>query len=164
MPHTGLTMTIERYIERAAEVVGSYGNYKQAPDVVDAITIVMPRVALINGQLDEFTRYVYRMDDSGRHINLAGNTQIPTGVWTPWGSKGKLTRTERDVMRAFMRSFGKERPTPLYFYAAIHRRWFVNTAMFDTLPMAQAWVARHQMTAQDYLKYGGLIRRGTPGI
>jgi hypothetical protein len=148
----------DKFLTRVVESVGSYGNYKVAPERVDAETIVLPRVALINGELESFTRFIYHVE-SGRHVNLSGNTCIPSGVWCPWGSKGNLTRTERDVMRKYMLSFAGERPTPLYFYMAKHRRWYVNTPIFDTLALALAWVGRHQMSAKDYLRYGGLVWR-----
>jgi hypothetical protein len=155
-------MSLDKFVVRAAELTGAYGNYRTAPELVDAETIAMARCTLANQELELFTRFCYQQDVNGRFINLAGNTQIPVGVWCPWGSSGKskLTRTERDVMRKWMLSFSGERPRPLFFYASAMRRWHVNTSSWDTLTLAMAWVNRHELIPKDYLKYGGLVRRG----
>jgi len=156
-------MTIDKFIDRAANIVGSYGNFRTTPDQVDAETVALARCALANQELDLFTRFCYQQTDNGRFINLAGNSQIPVGVWSPWGSSGKsaLTRSERDTMRKWLLSFASERPRPLFFYMPAMRRWHVNTPTWDTLTIALTWVKRHEMTPKDYLKYGGLVRRGS---
>lgn len=158
-------MTMEKFIDRAATIVGAYGHYRTAPDLVDAETIAAGRCTLANQELELFTHFCYQQNEHGRFINLAGNTQIPSGVWAPWGSSGKgsLTRTERDVMRRWLLSFANERPKPLFFYVATMRRWHVNTPSWDTLTLALAWVNRHEMTSKDYLKYGGLVCRNAQG-
>jgi len=154
-------MSMDKFVVRAAELTGAYGNYKTAPELVDAETIAAARCTLANQELELFTHFCYQQDERGRFINLAGNAQIPSGVWAPWGSSGKskLTRTERDVMRRWLLSFAGERPKPLFFYVPTMRRWFVNTPTWDTLTLALAWVNRHEMTPKDYLKYGGLVHR-----
>ena len=62
-------MTIDKFIDRAANIVGSYGNFRTTPDQVDAETVALARCALANQELDLFTRFCYQQTDNGRFIN-----------------------------------------------------------------------------------------------
>ena len=143
-------MVIERIAARAAELTGAYGVTGQRPELVDAVAIAMARCTLINHELELFTRFCYQKQGE-RYINLRSNSQIPRGVFTPWGSKGKLTRTEGDTVRRYLLSL--RRPSPLYFYADTNRRWFVNTAKYPTLEWALEWCNRFAMTPEKWLEF-----------
>lgn len=96
-------MVIERIAARAADLVGSYGTTGHRPELVDAVAIATARCTLINHELELFTRFCYQKQGE-RFVNLRGNCLIPRGVFTPWGRKGKLTRTEGDTVRRYLLS------------------------------------------------------------
>lgn len=142
-------------VDRAAEVTGAYGNYRTLPERVDAETLAMARCTSINQEVEAFIRFAYRKDEGGRFINLRSNSQIPKGIWTPWGSSGKssLTRTERDTLRRYLFSLGHSNrpPRPLFFY--LSRHWHVNTGVYPTVESALDWLERNKMTAALWLDF-----------
>lgn len=154
------TKTLDKFLDRAALDVGAYGNHKTSHELVEAEAIAAARCQLINGELDAFTRFCYQQQGSW-FVNLSGNTQIPSGTWTPWGSsgKGRLSRMERDVVRAWLKALARQRgPKPLYFYNASSRRWHVDTTRYQTLQDALGWVASVQLDAKTWLAIQGRLR------
>jgi hypothetical protein len=132
-------MNLEELVGRAAQLTGAYGNFRTAPERVDAETIAAARCQLANQDIELFIHFCYRQSDTGYFINLAGNSQIPTGVWTPWGSSGKskLTRGERDIVRAWLLALKRNHGArPLFYYVAEERRWHVDTFRYPTLEEA----------------------------
>jgi hypothetical protein len=140
-------MSLDKFVVRAAELTGAYGNFKTAPELVDAETIALARCTMVNHELQLFIHFCYKRSEQGRLINLRSNSQIPKGVWAPWGSSGKsgLTRTERDTLRRYLFSLNTRRPPrPLFFYS--QRHWHVNTVIYPTVEEALQWLDRYQMT------------------
>ena len=141
-------MVIEKIAVRAAALTGSYGVTGHKPELVDAMAIATARSALVNCELELFTHFVYQKQGE-RFVNLRSNCQIPRGIFTPWSSKGKLTRTEGDTVRRYLLSL--RRPSPLYHYQG--RRWYVNTAKYSTLEWALEWGNRFAMTPERWLEF-----------
>jgi hypothetical protein len=142
---------IDKIVARAAELTGAYGNFRTAPERVDAETIALARCTMINQELDLFVRFCYRQSEQGRYVNLRSNSQLPKGVWAPWGSSGKsgLTRTERDVLRRYLFSLNTPRPPrPLFFYG--QRHWHVNTVIYPTVGDALQWLERFKLTPANW--------------
>jgi hypothetical protein len=144
----------KKFLSRAAELTGAYGNYRTAPDLVYAETIAAARCKLVYSEMELFTNFCYQMDSKGRYLHLAGGSQISPGVWTPWGGSGKsaLTRLERDVVRCWLLSLNNGRPPlPVFFYIAQSRRWYVDTMRYESVQDALAWLNRHQLTPKTWL-------------
>ena len=148
-------MSLDKFMARAIDLTGAYGNYRTAPELVDAETIALARCTMINHELDLFIRFCYRQSEQGRFINLRSNSQIPKGIWAPWGSSGKssLTRTERDTLRRYLFALGNTRrpPRPLFLYAGRH--WHVNTAVYENVDEALKWLERFKMTPALWFEY-----------
>ena len=147
------TKTLDKFLDRAALDVGAYGNHRTAHELVEAEAIAAARCQLVNGELEAFTRFCYQQQGSW-YVNLSGNTQIPTGTWAPWGSsgKGRLSRMERDIVRAWLNALARQRgPKPLYFYSNASRRWHVDTTRYPTVQDALAWVENNRLDAKLWL-------------
>lgn len=145
--------TLDKFLDRAALDVGAYGNHRTAHDLVEAEAIASARCQLVNGELEAFTRFCYQQHGNW-FVNLSGNSQIPTGTWSPWGSsgKGRLSRLERDIVRAWLNALGRQRvPRPLYFYSKASRRWHVDTVRYQTLQDAIGWVESNKLDAKLWL-------------
>jgi hypothetical protein len=148
-------MSLEKFVTRAAELSGAYGNFRATPERVDAETIAAARCQLANQDIELFVHFCYRQSDNGYFINLAGSSQIPTGVWTPWGSSGKskLTRSERDIVRAWLLSLKRQHgPRPLFYYVVDERRWHVDTFRYPTLEEALQWLKEYKITPKVWLQ------------
>jgi hypothetical protein len=153
-------MKLEQFVTRAAELTGAYGNFRTVPERVDAETIAAARCQLANQDIELFIHFCYRQSDSGYFINLAGNSQIPTGVWTPWGSSGKskLTRGERDILRAWLLTLKRNHGArPLFYYVSGERRWHVDTFRYPTLEEAVRWLADYKITPKTWLHFKSLL-------
>lgn len=153
------TKTLNNFLDRAAMDVGAYGNHRTSHDLVDAESIATARCQLVNGELESFTRYCYQQQGSW-FVNLSGNSQIPTGVWSPWGSsgKGRLSRMERDVVRAWLNALSKNRgPKPLFFYNTTSRRWYVDTTRYPTIQDALIWLQNNKLDAKSWLTIQGRL-------
>lgn len=153
-------MNLEKLVGRAAQLTGAYGNFRTAPERVDAETIAAARCQLANHDIELFIHFCYRQSDTGYFINLAGNSQIPTGVWTPWGSSGKskLTRGERDIVRAWLLALKRNHGArPLFYYVADERRWHVDTFRYPTLEEALQWLAAYKITPKTWLHFKALF-------
>ncbi len=146
--------TLDKFLVRAQLDVGAYGNYRTTHDLVDAEAIAEARCTLVNGELESFTHFCYQKL-SGWFVNLSGNTQIPTGVWAPWGSsgKGRLTRMERDTVRAWLHALNRGRGLkPVYVYASSARRWHVDTTRYPSLDAALEWLSANKIDAKTWLR------------
>ena len=149
-------MKLEAIVERAAELTGAYGNFRTAPERVDAETIAAARCQLANHDIELFIHFCYRQSDSRHFINLAGGSQIPTGVWTPWGSSGKsqLTRSERQIVRGWLMALRRHHgPRPLFYYVADERRWHVDTFRYPLLEEALQWLNAYKLTPKQWLHF-----------
>jgi len=148
-------MSLDKFVVRAAELTGAYGNFKTAPERVDLETIALARCTLVNQELELFIKFCYKLADNGRFSHLRSNSQIPKGIWAPWGSSGKsgLTRTERDTLRRYLFSLGhgSRPPRPLFFYS--QRHWHVNTVVYPTVEEAMRWLERFKMTPALWLEF-----------
>lgn len=146
--------TLDKFLVRAQMDVGAYGNYRTTHDLVDAEAIAGARCVLVNGELESFTHFCYQKVD-GWFCNLSGNTQIPTGVWAPWGSsgKGRLTRMERDTVRAWLHALNRRQGMkPVYFYVPASRRWHVDTTRYSTVESALEWLNANRLGAKTWLR------------
>lgn len=146
--------TLDKFLVRAQMDVGAYGNYRTTHDLVDAEAIAEARCTLVNGELESFTRFCYQQQGSW-FVNLSGNSQIPTGVWAPWGSsgKGRLTRMERDTVRAWLHALNRRQTLkPVYFYSPSSRRWHVDTTRYPTVESALKWLNSNRLGAKTWLR------------
>jgi hypothetical protein len=141
-------MAIENLLVRASQLTGAYGNTGHPPERVDVAAIAAGHCALINIELELFIRFCY-VKQGERFIHLSGNSQIPQGVFTPWGSKGALTRTESDTIRTYLLRIRD--PHKLFFY--VGRRWYVDTFTYPDLASALAWLTKYKITADRWLQF-----------
>lgn len=160
-----MTVQLKQFVERASDLAGSYGNYATAPANVDAETQAAPRCELIHQVLELFIHFCYQKDDNGIFSNLSGNSQIPQGIYVPWGSAGKprrrgpsgrgrarLSYTERQAVRVWLRALRKNRgPQPVFHYSSPARRWFVDTQRYKTTDEALAWLQAHRLQPAAYV-------------
>ena len=146
-------MRLEKFVERAATLSGAYGNFRTAPELVDAETIAAARCQLAHQTIELFIYFVYQQEETGIFRNLTGNSLIPSGVWTPWGASGKskLTRGERTVVRSWLMLLKHTRRFPVFFYVAPSRRWAVDTFRYPTLEEALAWLNANRLDAKTWL-------------
>ena len=152
--------TLDKFLVRATLDTGAYGNHRTTHDLVDAEGIAAARCKLVNAEVESFTRFCYQQID-GWFCNLSGNTQIPSGTWAPWGSsgKGRLTRHERDIVRAWLNALaGVRGPKPLYFYSRSARRWHVDTVRYPTLEDALEWVKHNQLDTKTWLRIAAKLK------
>lgn len=143
-----------KFLIRAAELTGAYGNFRTAPELIHAETIAAARCKLVNSEMELFIHFCYQLDSKGRHLHLAGGSQLAPGIWTPWGGSGKsaLTRLERDVVRCWLLSLGSGKPPmPVFFYIARTRRWHVDTMRYESADEALSWLNQHQLTPKIWL-------------
>lgn len=158
-------MTMEKFMDRAAGLIGAYGNYGVTPDQVDAETVAMARCALIKQSMELFIKFVYQRDGNGFLHNLSGNSVIPTGIHTPWASAGKprkakerrpqLSKDERAVVRAWLAWLKQNRRFPLFIYNRPSRRWIVDTMRYETEAAALAWLTQNTLDAKNYIAIKG---------
>lgn len=153
---------LNRFVERASEVTGAYGNFQTAPENVDAETIAAARCELIRQVVEMFTRWAYKRNESGVLINLVGNSTVPPGAYVPWATQGKrrgesgrptLSRGERAVCRAWLALLRRDRngrKSP-YWYDATTRRWCVDTVRYPTEASVLAWLSANLLTPKDYV-------------
>lgn len=153
-----MNKTFEKFVDRAAVEVGAYGNHRTAHELVNAETIAAARCQLVNGELASFTEFCYEQVD-GWFVNLSGNSQIPTGVWAPWGSsgRGRLSRLERDITRLWLKALAQQakktgKAKPLFFYNAGSRRWHVDTVTYPTVEDARRWLEASALTPKTWLQ------------
>jgi hypothetical protein len=155
-------MKLETLVERAAALSGAYGNFRTAPELVDAETIATARCQLAYQAIELFIHFCYHQSDNGYFINLAGNSQIPTGVWTPWGSSGKsqLTHSERRIVRAWLLMLKRQHGArPLFFYVPEERRWHIDTFRYPTLEEALTWLGEYKLTPKTWLNLKSSVTR-----
>ena len=154
-------MSMDQFVNRAADMVGAYGVAGTAPANVEAETIALARCELIKQSLGLFIRFCYQKDAGGFYSNLSGNTFIPRGVYAPFSHAGKqrtavglraqLTRDERAVVRAWLMWLKANRRFPVFFYSAAARRWCVDTMRYSDEAAALAWLEREALTAKNFL-------------
>ena len=150
-----------RTVNRAANMAGSYGNVRTAPDRVDAENIARVRCELIRQSSELFIKFCYQRDASGHLRNLSGNTSIPTGVWCPWSSAGKprtakdnrpqLTKEERMIVRAWLMGLKQARRFPVFLYDGASRRWYVDTMRYESEAQALAWLQSNLLDAKSFV-------------
>jgi len=146
--------TLDRFLVRAQLDVGAYGNHRTTHDLVEAEAIAAARCTLVNGEMETFTHFCYQQV-GGWFCNLSGNSQIPTGTWAPWGSsgKGRLTRMERDTVRAWLHALNRGRGLkPVFFYSQSSRRWHVDTMRYPSIESALEWLKGNQLDPKTWLR------------
>ena len=149
-------MTLANFVVRATEITGAYGNYGTKPERVSKETVAMGHCELVNHELELFIHFVYKRADSGRLLNVQASGQIPSGVWTPWGSSGKsqLTRYERDTTRRYLVSLNTGRPPrPLFFYQEATRHWYIDFKRHNGLEDALTWLKQYHLTVNIWLEF-----------
>jgi hypothetical protein len=147
-------MSLAQFVERAAEITGAYGNYRTVPERVNPETVAAAQCELAAQEIELFIHFCYQQSDTPYFINLTGGSQIPTGIWTPWGSSGKshLRRLERDIVRAWLLSLKKHRGArPLFYYLPEERRWYVDTFRYRILQDALQWLKTYKLTPKTWL-------------
>lgn len=157
--------TLENVVNRAADVVGTYGRLRTMPERVDALALAALSAKAAGQQMELFALWCYQESAPGILCNILPNGQIPTGSWAPWGSSGKsgMTRTDRDVVRAWLRTLQARRHYAPWLYVAAQRRWYVDLVRYDTLQDALDWVRRHPIHPQDWLNLRLATRRSERG-
>jgi len=142
-----------RIVNRAADIVGSYGATRTAPEQVEALALANLVATHARQELELFIRYCYQQDTRGRWIHILADGQIPSGVFTPWGSSGKssLTRTQRDTLRSWLVSQAKERKFPAFVYRPSFRRWYVDVVRKETEATALSWLTHSGLDGQTWL-------------
>ena len=159
---SGDHMSMEKMLDRAATMIGSYGLTGTHPDQLEAETVATARCKLIAQSMELFIRFCYVRDAQGRFCHLAGNTIIPHGVFVPWGSAGKprdkevkarpeLTRIERDIVRMYLAFLKRKRLFPLFVYLSGERRWMVDTVRYETEQAALAWLESQKLDARNFI-------------
>ncbi len=152
--------TLTKFLERAQQEIGAFGNFRTTHELVEAEAIAAARCSLVNAELDSFTHFCYQKEGEW-FCNLSGNTQIPTGIWAPWGAsgKGRLTRMERDTVRAWLRALGNAKALkPVYFYSPSSRRWNVDTLRYPTLESANEWLTNNRIDGKTWLRIQARLR------
>lgn len=145
-------MNAMKFAAQSAALIGAYGVHGTRPELIDAETLAMANCTIINQDLELFVRFLYRRTDKGLWMHLQADGQIPKGIWTPWGAKGKLTRTQSDIVRRYLLSLNSGRPPrPLFYYVPERRHWYVDLLRYDNLEDALAWLQRFAITPQAWL-------------
>lgn len=154
-------MSVNQFLARSVEMVGSYGNFNTAPENLDMETLVLPRCQLIGQSLELFIRFCYAQDANGIFQNLSGNTFIPRGVYVPFahagkprkasGSRAQLTRDERTIVRKWLALLKANRRYPLFVYVAASRRWAVDTVRYDSEGEALEWLKRNLLDVKTFV-------------
>ncbi len=162
-------MTIERFVDRAANLIGAYGNFSASPSQVDAETLALGSCAQIRQVLELFIKFVYRKSPDGLYVNITGNGSIPTGIYAPWSHKGKpvgskgsraqLTETERDIVREWLKLLASNRRYPLFVYRADSRRWHVDILRYDSEAEGLAWLNKSIIDAKTFVAIKSRIAR-----
>jgi hypothetical protein len=147
-----MTRTLERVVNRAAEVTGVYGHLRTTPDRVDALALATLRARAADQQLELFARWCYRLHE-GQLVHIMPDGQIPAGQWTPWGSSGKskMTKTDRRILRRWLVGLSQHRHFPPWRYQSAERRWYVDLVRYPTEADALAWLAKYRIAAADWL-------------
>lgn len=152
----------DKFIVRAAEMIGAYGVAGTMPDQVDAETIAMARCELIRQSMELFIKFCYKRDGNGLFCHLSGNTFIPRGVFVPWGSAGKprrneaktraqLSKDERKIVRIYLDFLKRKRLFPVFVYSAAARRWTVDTMRYATEEAALAWLKSQALDPRNFI-------------
>jgi hypothetical protein len=154
-------MTLNRFVVRAADLVGAYGNFNTSPSQVDAETLAMGSCAQIRQVMELFIKFVYRKTADGLYINITGNGSIPAGVYVPWAHKGKpkgsrgsraqLTETERNVVREWLKMLAANRRYPLFVYRSASRRWYVDVIRYSDEADGLAWLSKSMIEPKAYV-------------
>lgn len=152
--------TMERIVNRAAEVVGVYGHLRTMPERVDDLALAALAAHAAMQQLELFARWCYETDAHGRLFHLLPSGQLPNGCWAPWGSSGKsgMTRGDRDTLRRWLRILHEKNHKPVWFYYTARRRWYVDLNAYPDLTAAIDWLNRHPIHPQDWLNLAMLGR------
>jgi len=142
-----------RILNRAADMAGSYGNARIAPERVEAEALAKLIVEHAMQELDSFIRYCYQVDEHGRWLRILPDGQIRNGVWTPWGGSGKssLTRNQRDTLRLWLWQEKNSRRFPLFVYRPDRRRWYVDLLRNPSETDALDWLHKCGLTAKSWL-------------
>lgn len=153
--------TLENVVNRAAEVAGVYGRLRTMPERVDALSLATLSAKAAGQQLELFCYWCYQESAPGILCNILPNGQIPTGSWAPWGSSGKsgMTRTDRDIVRAWLRTLQARRHFPPWRYDPSSRRWYVDLLRYESLTGALGWLAKYPIHPQDWLNLRLATRR-----
>lgn len=153
-------MTMEKLVNRAAEVTGVYGKMRVLPAQVDDLALATLSAAAADNQLDLFARWCYKRHD-GLFVNIMPDGQIPSGCWTPWSDSGKsrMSKPDRQNLRAWIVALAVRRHFPPWLYHADRRRWYVDLKRYETEGAALSWLAKHQINPKDWLTLS-LSRRG----
>jgi hypothetical protein len=144
-------------VNRAANMAGSYGHTRVAPDRVDALALAKLTAEHVREEVALFIRYVYQKDAAGRWLYIGADGMIPAGVWCPWGGSGKssLTRSQRDIMRLWLLSQQRDRNYPAFIYRPKARRWYVDVLRYDNEAAALSWLARWPLDGAAWLAVSG---------
>lgn len=142
-----------RIVNRAADMVGSYGTARTAPEQVDAVALANLIVTQARQELDLFIRHCYRQDARGRYLHILADGQIAPRNWTPWGSSGKssLTRTQRDILRLWLVQSKQQRRFPVFVYRPEQRRWYVDLIRYPTEAESLEWLRVCGLDAKAWL-------------
>jgi hypothetical protein len=148
-----------RILNRAADMAGSYGNARTAPERVEAEALAKLVVEHARQELDLFIRYCYQVDERGRWIHILNDGQIRNGVWTPWGGSGKstLTRSQRDTLRLWLWQAKQNRRFPLFIYRPERRRWYVDLLRNPTEHDALEWLGKCGLNEKAWLGVHGCV-------
>lgn len=147
-----MNMNLEKIVARTAEAVGVYGHLRTSPQRVEPMAAATLLAQAAGQELELFTRWCYVKHE--RHwLHILPSGQIPSGVFTPWGSSGKsnLTRSSRDTLRKWLLGLADHRYFPPFIYAAGQRRWYVDLMRYPELDDALAWLAKYPINPSDWL-------------
>lgn len=143
-----LAADLVQMVDRAAAITGSYGRTRQHIDRIDAASYAITAIELAHQELDGFIRFVYKRSDNGYFVNVKQDGLIHH-VWTPWGCKSVLARSQRDTLRAWMLT--KKRPPPPFYYVSSRYRWYVDLKRYETEAHAFEWLKGNQITINEWL-------------
>ena len=142
-----------RIVNRAANVAGSYGTARVAPDRVDSLALAKLVVEHARQEITLFIHFVYERDARGRLTHVLPDGQIAPKHWTPWGASGKasLPRTQRDTLRAWLVMQAQQRRYAPFFYRSATRRWYLDLLRFDEKADALQWLERCGLDAKTWV-------------
>lgn len=145
--------TMEKVVNRAVEFTGAYSNHRVAPAQVDNLALAQLSATDAMHKMQTFAHWCYERTDAGAFVHILPNGQIPSGAWVPWGAsgKGKMTRTDRDVVRRWLCVLRDRRHFPPWFYYTDQRRWYVDLMRYDSVVEALDWLTKHPIHPRDWL-------------
>lgn len=137
-----------KMVDRAAAITGSYGRTQQHVDRIDAAAYAITAIKLAHQEMDGFIRFVYKRSDNGYFVHIKQDGLIHH-VWTPWGCKSVLARSQRNTLRTWILS--KKRPPPPFYYVSSRLRWYVDLERYETEESVLNWLKNNQITINEWL-------------